>query len=138
MLAFLARLNVEYPVYRPNQQVNQKDGLGYLTGFVVPSSLLLRSFVVKKPFGGPIVCSGRSASQGSGLRGIGALFRDPTNLRWEQRAKKHVKILTRPSAAHACTGRFSGDTPRCSIARDGKNARPILFIAERGFDAEYL
>ena len=69
-----------------------------------------RSFCCKKPNWGPIVCSGRSASHGSGLRGIGALFRDPTNLRWEQRAKKHVKILTRPSAAHACTGRFSGVT----------------------------
>ena len=34
----LARMNVEYPVYGPNQQVHQKDGLGYLTGFVVPSS----------------------------------------------------------------------------------------------------
>ena len=33
-----AQMNVENPVYRPNQQVHQKDGLGYLTGFVVPSS----------------------------------------------------------------------------------------------------
>ena len=66
--------------------------------------------LLERPFWGPVVCSGRSASQGSGLRGIGALFRDPKNLRWKQRAKKHVKILTRPSAAHACTGRFSGVT----------------------------
>ena len=74
-------------------------------------------FIIKKPFGGPIVCSRRSASQGSGLRGIGALFRDLTNLRWEQRAKKHVKILTRPSQRRILVQAASPDLHRGAQSR---------------------